>query len=78
MYFLQTLALLSVLFVVAVFPNEVDVESDGSFLDEWSASIPQPKLKSGEHSVIILNSFPDKSIKLFWEDPRSNQDVLMN
>ena len=77
MYFLQTLALLSVLFVVAVFPNEVDVESDGSFLDEWSASIPQPKLKSGEHSVIILNSFPDKSIKLFWEDPRSNQDVLM-
>ena len=77
MHILQTLASLSVLFFVAVFPNQVDIESDGSFLDEWNPPKPQPKSKSGEHSVIILNSFPDKSIQLFWEDPRSNQDVLM-
>ena len=61
-----------------VLSNEVDIESDGNFLDEWSTSKPKPKTKSGEHTVTVRNTFPDKSITLYWENPSSfDEDVLM-
>ena len=76
MQFFLFLLLLSMLLAVAVVSEEIDVDSDGTLLDKWST--PRRKVaQSAGRNVIVVNSFPDRSIGLYWEDPNSEDEFKM-
>ena len=82
-YFLLLLVL-SLALSLNVLSFEYDIDSDGDVLEEWSSSssamassvdaVPDDR---AERAVIILNSFPDRSIELYWEDPNSDDEFKM-
>lgn len=75
MHAFLAVVLLSIILSLNVFSFDYDIDSDGDVLEEWSTTVP--KARTDGRSVIVLNSFPDRSIELYWEDPNSDEEFKM-